>query len=308
MSAPRLIDGKFVLRKRLGAGAGGEVWEAENVVVGKRVALKLLHPDLARNGDTQATFMAEARAAAVISHPNVIDIYDLGVDDDGTTYFVMELLGGESLADVLLNRGAIPIPYAIELMLQILAALSAAHERGIVHRDLKPQNIMVSHPRPDRPHVKVLDFGIAAGLFGSDFASETRPVGTPLYTAPEQAVGRDVDARADVYAAGAVLYEMLVGSPPFDGTDSYEVLAKVVSAPLVAPRQLNPQVPQSLSDAICNAMQRELGDRTPSAKAFAAQLARVPSVGGITLPPQIAPSLDPIPLVVPSSRRKPKAT
>ncbi len=304
MSAPRLIDGKFVLRKHLGAGAGGEVWEAENVVVGKRVALKLLHPELARNGDTQATFMAEARAAAVISHPNVIDIYDLGVDDDGTTYFVMELLGGESLAGILLNRGAIPIPYAIELMLQILAALSAAHDSGIVHRDLKPQNIMVSHPRPDRPHVKVLDFGIAAGLFGADFASETRPLGTPLYTAPEQAMGRNVDARADVYSAGAVLYEMLVGSPAFDGVDSYEVLAKVMSAPLVAPQKLNARIPKTLSDAICNAMQREPADRTESAKAFAAQLARIPSVGSFTLPPQIAPSLDPIPLVVPSSRRK----
>lgn len=293
-----------MLRRRLGAGSGGEVWEAENVVVGKRVALKLLHVDLAKDGDTQARFTAEARAGALISHPNVIDIYDLGVDDDGTTYFVMELLSGESLAAMLEARGAIPIPYAIELMLQILAALSTAHDRGIIHRDLKPQNVIVSHPRPDRPHVKVLDFGIAAGLFGADFASETRPLGTPLYTAPEQAVGKEVDARADVYAAGAVLYEMLVGRPPFDGNDTYTVLANVLTAPLIPPHQRNQQIPPALSELICRAMQRDPELRTGSAKALAAELVGVGQSGVHTLPPDMAPSLDPIPLVSPGSRRK----
>ncbi|HMR74474.1 MAG TPA: serine/threonine-protein kinase [Polyangiaceae bacterium] len=304
MSAPRLIDGKFVLRRRLGAGSGGEVWEAENVVVGKRVALKLLHAALAKDGDTQARFTAEARAGALISHPNVIDIYDLGVDDDGTTYFVMELLAGESLATMLESRGAIPIPYAIELMLQILAALAAAHERGIIHRDLKPQNVIISHPRPDRPHVKVLDFGIAAGLFGADFAAETRPLGTPLYTAPEQAVGREVDARADVYAAGAVLYEMLVGHPPFGGSDTFTVLANVMTMPLVPPHERNRQIPVQLSEVICRAMSREPETRTASAKALATELVNAGSSGAHTLPPDMAPSLDPIPLVSPGSRRK----
>jgi serine/threonine protein kinase len=269
LPSPQPVDGKYALIRRLGSGGSATVWEAEHLLAGKRVALKQLDPVLARDHRLRTRFVADARSAARIAHVNVVDIYDLGVARDGACYMVMELLQGETLADVIDERGPLAPGYACELMLQVLAGVAAAHEHGIVHRDLKPANVVITHPRPDRPHVKVLDFGIATGL-----------VGTPAYMAPEQVLGQPVDARTDIYAAGAMLFEALTGAPPVEGSTA-ETLA--------------PHVPAGLAAIVLRALARDPAERPPSA----ADLARRLAPYALTLPSWAAPAVAsaPIPLL-----------
>src|SRR6185503_3199503 len=211
----KVLDGKYALLRELGSGGAGTVYEAENLLVGKKIAIKLMNAGAFAEKDSQARFVAEARAAARISHANVVDIHDLGVSRDGVPYIVMELLRGETLEDIIDTRGALAPAYACELFLQVLAGLSAAHAQGIVHCDLKPANVLVTMPRPDRPLVKVLDFGIARGVEAAQQLPQV-VMGTPMYMAPEQVTGAPVDFRTDVYQACAVLFAMLAGTDPFE--------------------------------------------------------------------------------------------
>ncbi len=297
---PRLIDGKYVVVGTLGQGATGTVYEAENAAVGKRVAVKVLHDELARSEDVRWRFVAEARAAAKIAHANVADVHDLGVTDEGLSYMVMELLTGETLEEIVTSR-ALPVPYACELMLQVLAGLAAAHRVGIVHRDLKPANVFVTHPRPDRPLVKVLDFGIAKGVLASGHGpnEDGLLLGTPLYMAPEQALRPDVDARADVYSAGVILYEMLAGTPPFVGKTVTEVIAAALVGNARPLRSRNPAVPEDLARAVHEAMAHHAEDRPRSAREFAERIAPFAASGdcGSVAPAGASNEPEPIPLV-----------
>jgi serine/threonine protein kinase len=269
----RTIEGKYALIREIGSGAAASVYEAEHMIVGKRVAIKLLHPIVARDESLVARFIGEARAVAQIGHENLVDIYDFGVTGDRSPYLVMELLAGETLEALLERRGALPPAYACELMAQILAGLAAAHSIGIVHCDLKPANVFITHPRPDKPLVKVLDFGIAKGVAAAALHNDVGLLGTPLYMSPEQAVAaRDVDERADVYAAGVILYEMLAGEPPYGG-DLGDVLQKVIQGRVRPLAKVNPAVPPKLAHAVTAAMKTNRDERIPSAHAFAYQLA-----------------------------------
>ncbi len=302
----RLVDGKYAVTRELGAGGAGVVYEAEHLIVGKQVALKLLRPELARDAGLSRRFVAEARAAARIAHANVVDIYDLGVARDGTCYLVMELLQGETLLEIVERRGALPASYACELMLQVLAGLGAAHKHGIVHRDLKPANVMVTHPRPDRPLAKVLDFGIAKGVLDPGLLDEAGIVlGTPMYMAPEQALGLEVDVRADVYSAAAILYELLTGTAPFKGDTPERVLAEVIAGRRRPLAEAAPWLPQKLVEVIEAALARDPTLRPDSATRLAEQLR--PFVG-TDHAPSLGPGPDvseaPIPLV--SSGRRPR--
>ncbi|MEZ4372035.1 MAG: serine/threonine-protein kinase [Polyangiaceae bacterium] len=292
-----MIGGKFALLRRLGAGAAAEVFEAENLLVGKRVALKLLHAEHSRRSDVRTHFVSEARAAARIAHPNVVDIHDLGTTEDGCAYMVMELLQGESLTDILGTRGALSPAYACELMLQVLAGVGAAHRQGIVHRDLKPANIVVTHPAPDRPLVKVLDFGIAQGVnpLANAHANGGLVFGTPLYMAPEQAMGREVDNRADIYAAAVVLYEMLCGEPPYSAPDVRGLMLRVAQADWVPLSLRAPELHPTLVACIERALSRDPEDRPTSAEQFARQLE--PFARLSLAMPSALPSVQPIPLV-----------
>lgn len=264
------IEDKYLLLRVIGSGSAGKVYEAEHLVVGKRVALKVLHAppddDLMRE-----RFVGEARAAAQVAHANVVDIYDLGVSDRGVPYLVMELLHGETLEQILKRRHTVPPSEACEIMTQVLAGLGAAHALGIVHRDLKPANIIVTYPRPEAPLVKVLDFGIAKGVRGGASHAEEGLVGTPVYMAPEQALAKDVDERADVYAAAAILYEMLAGEPPFSGTVA-EVMKKVVGGSWKELTAVNPAVPRLLALAVGRGMSTNPNERIPTAHEFAMHL------------------------------------
>lgn len=284
--------------REIGSGASGTVYEAEHLIVGKYVAIKVMNASAFADPAYRDQFVTEARAAARIAHANVVDIHDLGVTSDGMPYLVMELLRGETLEDIIDSRGALPAIYACELMLQVLAGLSAAHAQGFLHCDLKPANVMVTHPRPDRPHVKVLDFGIARRMLEADGSTAKGAGGTPMFMSPEQARGETVDARSDIYSASAMLYAMLTGRDPFDGKTAGAVLQKVVTGDFTPVCEANPHVPKLLAAIVEKGLSLEPRRRIESAEEFAELLH--PFVGAsapISLGPQRRMMSDPIPLI-----------
>jgi eukaryotic-like serine/threonine-protein kinase len=294
-----VLDGKYALLREIGSGASGRVYEAEHLVVGKFVAIKVMNREAFAEPDQRDQFVSEARAAARIAHANVVDIHDLGVTPEGVPYLVMELLRGETLDEIIGARGALPPQYACELMLQVLAALSAAHAQGFLHCDLKPANVMIVHPRPDRPHVKVLDFGIARRMFEADGRAARGSGGTPMYMSPEQARGDVVDARSDIYSVSAMLYAMLAGRDPFEGHTSSAVLKRVLSGDFAPLNKVNPQVPKLLATIVERGMALAPRRRIDSAEEFAELLHPFISGGTsvVSLGPQRRAASDPIPLV-----------
>lgn len=292
----RLVANKYRLNRLLGEGAAGSVFEAENVLVGRRVAIKLLHAHLTEDAGLRARFLAEARASAKIAHPNVIDVFDVD-HDDNRPFIVMELFAGETLEQVIDTRGAVGPAYGCELMMQVLAALDAAHRLGIVHRDLKPANIMVAHPRPDRPLVKVLDFGIAKGVLAEEASLDETGLlfGTPEYISPEAARGELVDARSDLYAAGCILYELLAGRPPFTG-DCATVLAAALGASPPPLHSVAKGTPPALERIVLGALSKDPADRPRSARELLELIAPFTATGAL---PSVLPSPaseQPIPL------------
>jgi serine/threonine-protein kinase len=267
-----VLDGKYRIVRELGSGGAGTVYEAENQSVGKHVAIKLMNAGVAGDPAMCARFVAEARAAARIAHANVVDVHDLGVSSDGIPYLVMELLQGQTLAELVKTRGALAPGLACELMLQVLAGLAAAHEQGIVHCDLKPANVMVTYPRPDRPLVKLLDFGVAPLLAKQGESSLSLAFGTPMFMAPEQVCGQPVDPRTDVYSASALLYVLLTGSDPFMGSTAQEVLERVARGEQRPILEVNPSLPKALADIVVQGMARKRKERPANAEDLAERL------------------------------------
>jgi serine/threonine protein kinase len=228
------LDAKYELVARLGEGGMGTVYRARRVHIGDEVAVKVLLPQYVSNSGSVERFRREARAAAMLRHPNVVTIHDFGEPRgaDAPAYIVMELVEGRSLKSILRAEGRLAPQRTVDLMHGICAGVSAAHRRNIVHRDLKPDNIIVLPPdrEGERESVKVIDFGIAklrdATDMGVTLTQAGTVLGTPFYMSPEQCRGESLDARADVYSLGAILYEMLSGAPPFTGTTITSVVAK----------------------------------------------------------------------------------
>ncbi len=266
-----VLDGKYALLREIGSGGTGTVYEAENLVVGKKIAIKLMSRAAFAEKDSQARFVAEARAAARIAHANVVDIHDLGISSNGLPYIVMELLRGETLQDLIDTRGPLAPAYACELFLQVLAGLSAAHAQGIVHCDLKPANVLVTHPRPDRPLVKVLDFGIARGVEAAQQVDQV-VMGTPMFMAPEQVTGDAVDFRTDVYQACAMLFAMLAGTDPFEAYTTRDVMKLVAKGRTKDLQALVPELPAELIAVIKDGMAIKPKARIQSAEELAERL------------------------------------
>jgi serine/threonine-protein kinase len=294
-----VLDGKYALLRELGSGGTGTVYEAENLIVGKKIAIKLMNAGTFAEPDSQARFVAEARAAARIAHANVVDIHDLGVSKNGVPYIVMELLRGETLENVIDTRGPLAPAYACELFLQILAGLSAAHAQGIVHCDLKPANVLVTHPRPDRPLVKVLDFGIARGVEAAQHADQV-VMGTPMYMAPEQVTGEPVDFRTDVYQASAMLFAMLAGTDPFEANTTREVMKLVAKGRCKDLQTLVPELPTELVAVVKDGMAVKPKERIQSTEELAERLRPFVSAQHfVSLVPQDRQgSGQPIPLII----------
>jgi serine/threonine-protein kinase len=273
----RTLDGRYRVEKVLGEGGMGVVYLVTHVALGKRMALKVLHGEGARDETTVARFVQEAQASSAIGHPNIVDVIDFGRLADGAAYFVMELLEGESLTDRI-KRGAIPLEQTIAIAEQIASALAAAHARGIVHRDLKPDNVQLVR-RSAEEAVKVLDFGIAKVGGASSKLTKTGMIfGTPHYMSPEQAAGQSVDARTDVYALGVILFEMATGTVPFDGDTFMGILSKHMFEPPPRPTNVLAST-HPLEPVILRALAKKPEDRYASMDALLADL-RIVREGG----------------------------
>ncbi|HEY2743126.1 MAG TPA: serine/threonine-protein kinase [Polyangia bacterium] len=274
--AGEVIGGRFKLIKSLGSGGMGEVFVAENISIGMRVAVKLLRPELLANPEFRQRFQNEAQAVASIEHPNVARFFDLVVGDP--TFIVMEYVRGETLAD-LIKKGPIAVDRALEIAQRLCWGLDAAHAAGVVHRDLKPANVLLA---PDAEHgesPKLIDFGLAklaAAAGDSQLTRTGQIIGTPAYMSPEQIKGEKIDGRADVYALGCVLFEMLTGRTPFaSGADDVQILYRQMHEAPPALGRLLPDVPSALDALMHKALQKDPALRFPSVQAMATALADI---------------------------------
>jgi eukaryotic-like serine/threonine-protein kinase len=258
--------GRFRVVERIGRGAMGIVYSARNIESGRPVAIKLMMADLEGDRETRVRFEREARVAGEMLHRNVINVYEMG-EEDGRLYMVMELLDGETLGDYLRRVGKLPLERALDLMMQMCEGLAVAHAHAIVHRDIKPGNLFVLRDGG----LKILDFGVAR-LANSSMTASGFIVGTPDFMSPEQARGKGIDQRSDVFSAGAVFYYMLSGRKPFMANDLPAVIHKVNSE---APPPLAPdEAPPGLARIVMKALAKLTDDRYADMGALLADLVR----------------------------------
>ena len=285
--------GNYEVRYKIGVGGMGAVYMAEHPLIGKKVALKVLHSEFSSNEDVVTRFFHEAKAVNDIQHPNIVDILDYGVipsQGPNTVYFIMEFLDGVSLAQLFRDEAPLAPERALAIALQIADALGASHSKGIVHRDLKPDNIMLIQRGRETDFVKVLDFGIAKLTGEHKGSMRTRTgivMGTPAYMSPEQCEGRgSVDHRTDVYALGILLYEMLTGQVPFTGEGYGEILVKHLTQPPPAPSTIRGVLPPHVEAVVLKALEKSPEARYANMEAFMTALAdpvgHVEAHGGIS--------------------------
>ncbi len=272
------IDGRYLIEGVLGEGGMGVVYVGKHKVIGKRVAIKVLRGEMARDSEITERFLQEARAASSIGNPHIIDISDFGTLPDGSTYFVMEYLIGGNLSAAMEKAKPLSVPRLLHIAKQIASGLGAAHDAGIVHRDLKPDNVMlVTRGGGDggKDFVKILDFGIAK--VGGEASRLTRAgsvFGTPHYMSPEQAAGTQVDLRTDIYALGIILYEMASGKVPFDADNFMGILTQHMykaPVPLLALVPA-PEIPPALDAIIQKCLTKKVEGRYPSMMALLADI------------------------------------
>jgi serine/threonine-protein kinase len=281
----KIAEGKYAIEEAIGSGAAGAVYKATHRELRRTVALKVLHPHYQQDPQFMKSFRGEALAASQLDHPNVMRVLDFGQEPDGLVYIVMEFLSGRTLQSLLDEERRLQTPRAVELMIQVCAALSVAHDHGIIHRDIKPDNIMLVPARNDEGGtfdlVKVCDFGIAAlqnstredaELVG---LSENIIAGTPEYMSPEQVRGSEIDARSDVYAAGICLYELVTGRPPFLGETAEEILIKQLEEPPPPPSQLVRGLDAIVEEIILRAIHKEPSKRHQSARELRVELKEI---------------------------------
>jgi len=290
-----VIDNRYRLETMLGRGGMGLVYRAAHIGLRRQVAVKILHPSLAASSDVRSRFEREALAVGKIDHPNCVSVYDVGRLPDGSLYLAMELLEGKSLADVLETEGQLAPGRALHILAHILRGLSHIHNAKLIHRDIKPENIFLIRQGADEDFAKILDFGIAKPMSGApdldDGVKLTQAgmaFGTPIYMAPEQALGNPMDGRADLYAAAVMAYEMLCGQPPFYSEDKLEVMSMHTAKPVPPMRQRTPKgakvPPSSLERLIAKGLTKKPSERYPSADVFLAAVEdalRTPD-GGVT--------------------------
>src|SRR5213078_561365 len=264
-----LFDGRYRIQRKLGTGGMANVYLAEDEVLGRRVAIKILDDRHAGDDQFIERFRREAKNAASLSHPNIVSIYDRG-EAEGTYYIAMEYLDGRSLKELIVARGPAPVNVAIDYARQILAAIRFAHRHGIVHRDIKPHNVLVDA----EGRLKVTDFGIArAGA--SQMTEAGSIIGTAQYLSPEQAKGAPVDQTSDLYSVGVVLYELLTGVVPFTGDTPVEIAMKHLSTVPEPPSASRAEIPRELDMIVLRALAKDPAERYQSSDEMDADLARV---------------------------------
>lgn len=257
------MGNRYRLVELIGEGGMALVYKAECSLLCRMVAIKILRPQYANDIEFVERFRREARSAASLSHPNVVNIYDVG-QEDGIDYIVMEYISGSNLKDLIRREAPFSIRRALDYTRQIAEALSHAHERNIIHRDIKPHNILVT---PDG-QIKVTDFGIARAISESSFTQTGIVVGSVQYASPEQVKGGIVGPQSDLYSLGCVLYEMLTGTVPFKGDTSISIALQHLQEKLTRVRDIRPDIPISVENIINKAMAKDLSERYPSALAM----------------------------------------
>ena len=289
-----VIAERYELEELVGKGGMSSVYRARDRLLERTVAIKILHEHYSRDEDYVERFRREARAAAKLSHPNIVTVIDRG-EADGRQFIVFEYIDGQNLKQLVQSKGRLPVRTALELAIEIGSALAFAHDSGLVHRDVKPQNVLLGNG-----DVKVTDFGIARSGDVKEGLTQTGTVlGTSDYIAPEQASGQPVSVLSDVYSLGVVLYELLAGEPPYTGESFIAVAMRHVNDPVPSIAELRPDVPLRLDAAIRKAMAKAPGDRFASMADFVTELEAVldglgqPDSDRTTILPPVAPARPP---------------
>jgi eukaryotic-like serine/threonine-protein kinase len=272
----QVLGERYRVLRKLGEGGMGEVYEASHVYIDKKFAIKLLRPEITGNPEAVARFHQEARSASSIGHENIIGIDDFGRLPDGAVYFAMELLEGESLADRMKDGPPLRFEEYLGVTMQVCAGLSAAHAKGIIHRDMKPANIFLTQ-KQGMTVVKILDFGIAkvGGDGGKQALTRTGQIfGTPQYMSPEQALGKPLDGRSDIYSVGVIMYELATGRVPFEAETFMGILTQHITGKAVPPSQAAPErgIPPQFERVIERAMDKDPGNRYASMEELAKDL------------------------------------
>ncbi|MBC7247286.1 MAG: Stk1 family PASTA domain-containing Ser/Thr kinase [Actinobacteria bacterium] len=265
----RVFNERYRLKEKIGSGGMADVFLADDLLLGREVAVKVLHPQYAADPSFIQRFRHEAQAAANLNHPNIVNIYDWGNEGD-LYYIVMEYVEGRDLKDILKNEGRILPERAAEIAAEICAALQFAHRHNLVHRDIKPHNIFIT----SLGQVKVMDFGIAREGNGSGMTQTGMVMGTPQYISPEQAQGLQVDGRSDIYSLGVVLYEMLSGRVPFDDPNPVTIAYKHVREDPVPLSVIDPEIPPTMEAIVMKAMAKNPANRFQTAQEMKADLLR----------------------------------
>ncbi len=268
------MDRQLKLRNCIASGGCGQVFLARQEHLDRDVAVKILRPELADDPESLARFHREARAAGRIRSPHVISVFDLGVTPSGLTYLVMEYVPGEPLTELIAREGPLPLGRAVHLIAQALRGLSAAHDAGVVHADMTSGNCLVQRSVDGEEHLTVIDFGIARLM--EEPVPQNLVCGTPEYIAPEVVLGNPPDERADVYGAGAVLYELITGTPPFSGQSPIDIATRQVHEEIEPLRDRRPdmEIPRELEGILLRALAKSPDDRYASAEAFRVALER----------------------------------
>jgi serine/threonine-protein kinase len=278
----RVIAERYLILARLGEGGMGRVYLGEHVKMNRQCAVKVMNPQLVTDQESLQRFAREASSAARIIHPNVAAVFDYG-ESEKVVYLVMEYVDGESLSTVLAREGAMDPRRAIDIAKQIADGLHAAHELGIIHRDLKPDNVIITRSKSGKEIPKVVDFGIAKAMTDEAQDALTRSglvIGTPEFMSPEQLLGDPVDARADIYSLGCILYQMLSGEPAFAADSREQMIRRRLHEPPPHVRDLRPDVPRRLDTLITHMLARSPGDRIASAAEVSHALEPARALGG----------------------------
>jgi serine/threonine-protein kinase len=298
-----VVGGRFAVLEKLGAGSMGTVYRARHEAMARDVALKVVRSERLADANARRRFQQEAQAMSMLKSAHTVTVYDFGVVEvdgadphqiGGSLYLAMELLHGEALGKRLKRGGRIPVPDAVRVLRQALTSLSEAHEKGVIHRDLKPDNLLLV-PGEDGETTKVLDFGIAKLLTGREGidALETQAgtvFGTPRYMSPEQAQGKKLDARSDLYSLGVILYHMLLGRPPYTDGDAVVVMAHHIKTVPKRPSEVAPDagIPAELEDLLMRVLSKSPNDRPQSAAVFIEELDNLPAVEPVAQSAELA--------------------